>query len=547
MKRCTYKMKKAAGGLKDISGGEGTGGGIAAGAGLVATGAQLAEGPPVDSQGIPKGGSAVAVLGSAASGAAMGAQIGGPWGAVVGGVVGTGVGLVGSAAADKARKEAQERQARMMQQRNWNRVGLDQSSQVSQYQKGAKHLKGQVLEMEGGEPHFSAKQGDGKRVLKAYAPHGPSHKEGGIPVLAQEGDAIVTTKKGLGKKAVAAQLAGDTKTVEKIIQQMPKDKGTSTARNGKRRVMPGSAFAPFKQTMAADPELQAQYNNGISSGKAFDIQHGNNLYRYAATPQATPGIQPLAAGGLGSLNSLLPGTLNPLPSSGTPAPLAPTPSTSATPSTPITGEKEGSARVGKVMGGVAQALPSIYNMSQGLFGSVDTTTRRGISPDLNHYEDLSQPQRRASRQGMRNQVANARNLSGGSAGNARSNAAAAYADNVSAQGAIDAQESSRKLAINTGNVGLLNGAKEYNARMNERADEADLQNAAKKSEALSKGLEGISSLAANQQLMSNQQASDKWNMQMLSQSINNYEIGPDGKTIQVKKKKKPLTSTSLGS
>jgi len=367
---------------------------------------------------------------------------------------------------------------KQQQAATWGRTGLDTASksQLSQYKKGAKQVPTKPIEMEGDEAHFSKKV-NGKRILKTFLPDGPSHEEGGIPILAEKGDAIVTAKGDKGKEAVAAHLAGNDQKVEKLINQMPMDKGKQKAKNGLERVKfkPGSPVLP------------------------------DDIFAEKPTSLATR----MAVIGRGYLD----------------APVAKVASKKAeVPSTVPT-------RLGSAATSLAQAAPTIFNLGQGLFGDVEKTTRRGYTPTLATYADSSAPSRLQSTQAMRASMQAARNYSGGNAGNARANSVQAFAEDATRQGAINNQEASRKLQVNEYNTGLLNDAVLRNNAMNDSADALDMQNAAKKSEALASGLTGLSALSSNNQLMKNQAAADEQNMGYLKQLYKNYTIGPDGKIV----------------
>jgi hypothetical protein len=395
---------------------------------------------------------------------------------------------------DAIKKAMAEEKLQKEKEENWSRVGADTSGQLSQFKKGARKVAAKAIEIEGGEPHFSKKV-NGARDLKFFAPDGPTHREGGIAVLAENGDAVVTAKKDLGKKAVAAHQRGDHRAVEKIIGQMPEDKGrkataadgirSAKGRQGKRTYAPTTAQAEPTVTYAL-PKLPGLGDFGLDNGPGLESR------RNALADLPKPG-------GAVSLG---------------------------TPATGAAGaKKSGGGVAGALMSGL-QAAPTIYNLGQGLFGDVAKTERRSYNPELQQYQDLSAPQRTASRQAMNQQVSNARNLSGGSVGNLRSNRAQAFAENATRQGSIDAQESGRKLGVNNQNVELRNQAALINKQTEDQADQLDLQNQAKKSEALSKGLEGIAGLAGNALLTKNTVAKEGADRAMLSEVYKNYTMDP---------------------
>ena len=499
-------LPKAAKGLKDIFGGEdgaeNTNAAIGAGAGLLSTGLSLAQGDRTDARGVAKGGSALGVLGSAASGAATGAQFG-PLGAAIGGGLGLVTGIFQSSQQDKAREVALRAQKLNDQQQQWNRVGKDANLQPGQYKGGAKKVATKAIEIEGGEPHFSKKAG-GQRTLKQYHPNGPKHSQGGIPTVAEEGDAIVTAKGAKGAQAVAAHQRGDHATVEKLINQMPEDKGSKKAL-GAARIKPRlPSRLPVKTASRLTYNLPTQSSiEQITNNAVGPLGISENSRDAIAKATVGPGFE--------ARNPYLKLEGN-----------------------MTSGPDAATKRLQNPATAVAQAMPSIYNLSQGLFGNVEKTVRRNYSPEQQQYQDLSGSQREASTQAMNQQVSNARNLSAGSAGNLRSNQNQAYADNVTRQNGIDAQESGRRLAIAGQNVESRNQAQAANIQMNDQADNLDLQNQAKKSEAMSKGLEGISGLASNSLLTKNTLAKESADRNMLGQAYKNFTYTSD-QNIELRK------------
>ena len=406
------------------------------------------------------------------------------------------------------KKALKEQKTRENQELIFGQVGREDTAQLGQYKRGAKAVGTKAIEIEGGEPHFSKKV-NGQRMLKSFSPNGPSHEAGGIPTIAAEGDAIVTAKGAKGAQAVAAHAAGNHQLVEKLIKQMPEDKNKPTYGGGNR-----SAKAKAKTKAAAltpaQLAVQAQQRTLNSNG-------------YQLTPDGKIGPHSQAAmNDFGGMNAplLFKNTLSDQVKAN-----AALPATLEKTSLATGGYTPSATRLSKATSaaqGALQGSASIYNLGQGLFGNVEKTARRTYTPELQQYEDLSAPQRQASRQGMNQQVANSRNLSAGSAGNMRANAGQAYAENVQRQGAIDSQESGRRLAINGQNAQTRNTAQAANIEMNDRADNLDLQNQAKKSEALAKGLEGISGLASQGLLQKNTLAKESLDRNMLGQAYKNF-------------------------
>lgn len=394
----------------------------------------------------------------------------------------------------------------------------DAALQMSQYKEGGKYIAVKPIEMEGKEPHFSKKV-NGKRTLKFYDPNGPTHEQGGIATIAEEGDAIVTAKKGMGAKAVKAHQAGDTKSLEKIINTMPEDNPTKKKRGGVRAAKPTYVDPLLAKLKQNTPEMTSTLN-----GFNRPINQATLL-----APNA-----PLLPSREVSTKSLS-GVANPITDSvfqpkASPSKVIGAPMAAAAPKSKLDAITEKGANA-------LQAGASIYNLGQGLFGKVDKTSRRAYNPEQVNYEDGSQASRRASEAAMKSQIANARNLSGGVAGNARANSKQAYAENYERQSQLNEGEVQRKLNVDNANVGVRNDAKLRNNAMNERADDLDMQNAAKKQEALSKGIEGIGGLAANSVLTKNTIAKEAGDREMLGQLYKNFTMGPDGKLVFKKMRK----------
>ena len=101
------------------------------------------------------------------------------------------------------------------------------------------------------------------------------------------------------------------------------------------------------------------------------------------------------------------------------------------------------------------------NLYQGL-KSEKPIAEKYFDPVLNKYVDRSESLRQASNSATAIQNANARNVSGGSAGNLRANQQQAALGNLTRQDAINEQEMARRDAVDAANNGLKNQASQYN-------------------------------------------------------------------------------------
>ena len=84
------------------------------------------------------------------------------------------------------------------------------------------------------------------------------------------------------------------------------------------------------------------------------------------------------------------------------------------------------------------------------------------NPQTLKYADRSQSLRNQANGAMNGQIANARNLSGGSVGNLRANSNASRLSNLSTQGGIDEREQARADAITNQNTEITNNAAQVN-------------------------------------------------------------------------------------
>lgn len=144
-----------------------------------------------------------------------------------------------------------------------------------------------------------------------------------------------------------------------------------------------------------------------------------------------------------------------------------------------------------------------YNLGTGLFGNAEKVNRKEYNPELERYVDTSNNVRREINQGFKTNVGNARNLSAGSANNFRSNAQAAGNNKINQVNSVDSQEYGKQLDVNNRNVDRINDGKKVNIDLFNGYEDQDAKNRAVKSDALSRGFEGLSDIGTRANLNNN--------------------------------------------
>ncbi len=134
-----------------------------------------------------------------------------------------------------------------------------------------------------------------------------------------------------------------------------------------------------------------------------------------------------------------------------------------------------------------QQLPDMPPPQQFEYGKYQMPAGKLVAPNLNfdpasptyqQYQDLSDPLRNQSNQAMNRDMANARELSGGSAANARANMAQASAGNFARQQQIDTQEMGRLSQVDAANRQSDNQFNMYNNQGANAVGQANAQNLA---------------------------------------------------------------------
>lgn len=195
----------------------------------------------------------------AATGAAAGAMFG-PWGAVIGGVVGAGVGLVGGLVGrgkEREQKEKEEEYNALVDNLEGRSLRTDRII-AQQAEHGMKAKRYMIAEIEGdGSREYEGGIGeihvDKNFNLKSLAKGAPTHEEGGMKVMMEEGDTIFPTQNSEKKynNIIADirryKMTGDEKAkkrLEKERDKLPTDEDYGYAENG------------------------LKYEDGVQSGKA---------------------------------------------------------------------------------------------------------------------------------------------------------------------------------------------------------------------------------------------------------------------------------------
>jgi len=146
------------------------------------------------------------------------------------------------------------------------------------------------------------------------------------------------------------------------------------------------------------------------------------------------------------------------------------------------------------MGTFAEYLPVVNNLKEGL-QSPDEVNRNFVSPQTEVYRPNSQSEQNAIDEAFGAAMANARNLSGGSAANYRANTEAAAADKIRRTGELGTREAARADQIANRNVNASNRAREYNAGVRDRADLMDMKSGAATNQFWQQGLQDISNIS----------------------------------------------------
>jgi hypothetical protein len=149
-----------------------------------------------------------------------------------------------------------------------------------------------------------------------------------------------------------------------------------------------------------------------------------------------------------------------------------------------------------------------YNIARGLEAS-EKANRNYVNPALEKYEDNSQAQRNVIDDAFGAAMGNSRNLSGGLASNFRSNIEKSWADKVGRTSQVNAQEAQNAIGVAGRNVQRVNQAGQYNASVDNKADQMDMQSRAATKGFLGQGLADIANIGQMRTKDKNQQILDE--------------------------------------
>ncbi|MDO7847632.1 hypothetical protein Q5H92_14785 [Hymenobacter sp. M29] len=425
---------------------------------------------------VPPPGNSGDVLNSALQGGLAGSQFG-PIGGFLGGLGGLGMGLLQSSQQDAANQQALKRN--QFVKANELVDGYDPTSvQRGQYAQGTEEVGNhKPIEVEKDELVFR-KVGD-KFRLKADFQKGKSHSQGGEEYLAAEGDVIFPGKQR--GKVLAAYQEGNHAKLEGMRVKLPRD----TNPEGKAAM--GVDGTDPNSGMYTDPYNKrgkyGQYGQALDQGNylsPFDPANpyqGNGVLAYQPQGQPKPtyyaepkGLTPITPrnsldGGVGN-GFQIPSSLAPLSGVGVTSPST-SPASNTGPETALGGEGMG-------LGNALKYASVASNLIQG-FSTPEKVPESYLDPVLNQYSDRSAPQRRQSTMVRNAQVVNARNASGGSVSNLRSNQQIAEAENYGRRQEIDNREQGRADDIRASNVGIVNQTNSINSQKRDQYNQLNGQ------------------------------------------------------------------------
>lgn len=344
------------------------------------------------------------------------------------------------------------------------------------YNKGTKEI-----EIEGDEVHM--KKVGGKYKLKGDYKGGPSHEEGGIPIVAEAGDVIFPSHKR--PEVVKAIREGNDSKLESIRKTLPKDTKKKYAYGG---IVPQYAKA----------------NKGIDT-------------------QIPLSGEPVQTGGMYAPRSFNAGVAVPQSGSNTKAP-------GFNPFANVSGSK-----VAGVASTIGEVAPIAYNIGQGLFGKAEKTTRRTYNPSKYNYQDNSEPLRNEARSLYNADKQLIRNASGGNAGTYLANVGMASNNKFERLQQVNNAEAEKMTNVQNANVDIENQAKGMNLNLNNQYDQLDLQNKARKDDYLSAGLGQLSDFSQKKALERNLKANDEIRLGTLETT--NYKVDSKTKKSSLKYKR----------
>jgi hypothetical protein len=462
------------------------------------------------------------VLGTAGAGTRIG-SIFGPAGTIAGGLIGGAIGAT-KAVIDKGILERERENA--IAHNNYiqeHQRSQDPHLQMYQAEHGLDISSSKPVEVERNELVFERNKA-GKYTLKADFKGGKTHDKGGEDYMAKEGDVIFPGK--LRDKVMKHYKSKNFPGLESIRLTLPKD--TPVAEDGLDLV--DDTLLP--KVNAPDFNVGTIPSAGYQgySTDSYLPKVDAPAFNLDSIPNPNYGNYMTARGGIGDYTE--PNYI----------------SNSSSLTVPV--ERLGSNGVVPNVNfnrGI-QSAPTIYNTLQGVFGKVAKPTRRFVHSDKYRYTDTSAPLMQASNEAMAVDMANA-NRTLGSRGQALSYMSQAGVGNFNRKYKIIGDEVAKKTSIDNMNTQLANSDKLTNLQLANQYDTEYLQNKAKKTEYLGKGLEGVSGLSFNDELMGNMKDRDKLLTSMAKTRNYGYEEGvgigyytPDGNFISGGKTYKTTTT-----
>lgn len=334
-----------------------------------------------------------------------------------------------------------------------------QNKELNKYKKLDKEEDEREIETEGREPIFSPKDANGNRKLLYYNPNDPTHKEGGVKAK------VVPKSKYTMKK-------GNSDVV------IPEGSAIITAKNNKNK----KALIAYKK---GDKKTLEKVIKQMPEDKISKKKNAlGNPFTIATDPEKEMEK---------SLDSKLTKTDN-------------------TEITPYTGLQKNKVNLPKFdlnesLNKAATVAPTAFNIGKGLFGKVEKTKRNFYNPETLKYQDASNPLRKAAqdeylqtREELRRGAPNASTYV--------ANAQMAANQKYKRKEGIENTEVQRKLDVQNQNVGIKNQAALTNLNLKNQYNNLDLQNKSRKTDYLTKGLEGMSGLAQQAKLDKNRAESD---------------------------------------
>ena len=435
---------------------------------------------------------------SGMTGAATGASIGsvaGPWGTAIGAVVGGASGAIyGAVNQNKINEKIDNLKRTNTLVDSMNRYNLLPAQYVNDDNKmlgtqlkngiaGAPNTK--AVEIEGGEDVY--RKENGKFRLK-HSASGPSHGEGGIPYVAEEGDIIVPKDKS--NKWLMAYKKQDHETLEDYRKELPKDYpqkgkywgGTNEVTtpgipnvdynygyNLPKYVTNPNPITTFQTTQGGTP------NNDTTQVTPFKPL-------ISTTPTVATGVDPFSneALGLPSLESskqaINPneGKLGTVTDGGRNLP-------NSNPTKPYKMNTQfgGSRGVGMALNALELA-PTIYNALNGFGKQAQVLPYYQYQPKMiNEHVDVTK-QLNDINKAVTSNIDAMNNYAGGNASNLMSNLSALRLNSLNSANQVNMEKAKMEQGLRMQNIASLNDAQKYNLQNRFMIDDYNNQSAARR-------------------------------------------------------------------